>query len=542
LKRQYLKKAITLILLSIISLSLIACDTIKDTASGVGDWGKNSATTIADGVSDLIGKIKSPEDSDDVETMLENITVVNITAFLSELKGNVNLDELFNELKGIESNTVLKIANQDDLLQRIDDEIKIARDFITDPSHILGNDSTKHGEVAEHLEVMARNSEKIADGLEPDALKSTERTGPTDLIVGGKNVQVKFYNAPLLTLNAVYNSLKDNPGVNDYSLIPKNQYDEILKMRETEGSYSTVKTYIERIESISGKRLEDAVRPARFDYRQVQLDNVRKTISEYKVTIKKPLIMQREAFLPEANAAKSSAISAAIKTDFLRTGQTAAFAASLEVFISVGFSIYYKVQSGKTIDTFTEQDWKDIGIDALVPAARGVAGGASIEVMTIFGMPAPIAAAVIAASFRILELSFQYKSGEIDSGEFVSLALQACIDSSLIGAGAFIGQVLIPVPVVGAIVGGLATTIVLSIIKTNLSASKQLQEQTDEFIHNFKTSYNELIAQTSETIGEAGNATMLTLTSTYDATKDKALDAISAAKEKTESIYNNIKP
>jgi phage tail tape-measure protein len=122
----------------------------------------------------------------------------------------------------------------------------------------------------------------------------------------------------------------------------------------------------------------------------------------------------------------------------------------------------------------------------------------------------------------------------------LTLALEACIDSSLITAGAIIGQMLIPVPVVGAIVGSVATSTIISIVKTCIDSSEQLREQTDAFIQDFKAQYNVLIAKAGDTLSNAGNATALTISSLYGSAKTATVGAIDFAQEKTSEIYERV--
>jgi hypothetical protein len=56
------------------------------------------------------------------------------------------------------------ISKQDERFMEALSEVTKVRAFLTDPSRILGSDRTKHGEVAEQVEVYIRNAREIIDG------------------------------------------------------------------------------------------------------------------------------------------------------------------------------------------------------------------------------------------------------------------------------------------------------------------------------------------------------------------------------------------
>ena len=47
--------------------------------------------------------------------------------------------------------------------------VEKVRNFVSDPTKILGNVTTKHGEVAEHIQVEIGNGQRIMEGLSPNA-------------------------------------------------------------------------------------------------------------------------------------------------------------------------------------------------------------------------------------------------------------------------------------------------------------------------------------------------------------------------------------
>ena len=67
--------------------------------------------------------------------------------------------------------------------------------FVANVNHILGNPSTKHGEVAEHCQVNIANARSLVRGLVPEySFDNVGRTAPEDYFKNGLFKQLKFYN------------------------------------------------------------------------------------------------------------------------------------------------------------------------------------------------------------------------------------------------------------------------------------------------------------------------------------------------------------
>jgi hypothetical protein len=70
------------------------------------------------------------------------------------------------------------------------------------------------------------------------------------------------------------------------------------------------------------------------------------------------------------------------------------------------------------------------------------------------------------------ELLKKYHQGEIDADQFVEMSHLVAADAAIVGLAAAAGQVLVPIPVVGALVGSLAGKVVASALKDGLGASE----------------------------------------------------------------------
>ena len=95
----------------------------------------------------------------------------------------------------------------------------------------------------------------------------------------------------------------------------------------------------------------------------------------------------------------------------------------------------------------------------------------------------------------------KFRSGEIDDDGFLSLVTINALDATGAAVGAAIGQTLIPVPVVGALIGSIVASNVLGLGKNILSAREraiiaEYQRKADLFVANLDVQY----AQNIETL------------------------------------------
>ena len=104
-----------------------------------------------------------------------------------------------------------RLFNQDLNLENALAELNELKSFIADPEHILGNELTKHGEIAEHYQVNISNARNAILGLEKEySFDGVGRTAPEDYLRNGEQVQSKFCNGIKNTLRAVLKTSKDH--------------------------------------------------------------------------------------------------------------------------------------------------------------------------------------------------------------------------------------------------------------------------------------------------------------------------------------------
>lgn len=133
-----------------------------------------------------------------------------------------------------------------------------------------------------------------------------------------------------------------------------------------------------------------------------------------------------------------------------------------------------KKKDGKKIVEFTQDDWKDLGFDSIVGAGKGAVRGGSVYVLTNFvSVPAPMASAMVTATIGMLSLAYRLNNADISAEEFVDASETMCLDVTVSAISSILGEILIPIPVLGAIIGNTAGMFMMNIARTYLSSTEQ---------------------------------------------------------------------
>ena len=407
------------------------------------------------------------------------------------------------------------------------EEVNKVRDFLSKPENILGSDQTKHGEVAESIEVHIGNAKAILEGNSKFAtFDGVGRTAPEDYIKDGIEVQSKFYNGLKNTLGkALFDedgalNKKSSSGIlehmqkypnfgrdGSYYEIPKDQF---LIMRQiSEGirpdgladkTANTILKRINEIEQLSGKSLIEVVRPGMSDYSEVQLDVAYKTVNGHDeiIHIRNDEINHEINYQADENKTQ---ITMEHQASLEEAANVAVIGALIAGTFSVGLNIYNKHKDGKSLHNFSSEDWKSVGVDFGKGATKGAITGAAVYCITNYtNIGAPIASAFVSATFGVKKLAESYRKGEITQEEFMNEGQLLCLDSGAVALGATAGQFLIPIPIVGALVGTFATKTLMSISEKYLGKeTKKIQLAFDKeykrAMNSFNKQYQVLIRQ-----------------------------------------------
>lgn len=367
-----------------------------------------------------------------------------------------------------------------------------------------------HGFIAEVAECGIGNAREQIEGKAP-IYEWINDNGPEDLRRGATLIQQKFVNggghlslqAIRMHLNA-YPDFLDNGGVYQ---IPEDHYEKIKwllsisekeanKMPTSTGDFS-LKQWREVHEFFKNGDIPlDKVEPSKLKYSEVQKGTYEQTFSKEKDSLRKRNQERKEQAYNKSKPTLSEGAKA-----------TAA-AAAIEGAMALCLGIAEKRKSGKKFNAFDEEDWKEIAATTGKGTLKGSIRGASIYTLTNFtATPAAVASAMVTATFGIAEQAYQLKQGNVNEQRFIENTEMLCLDASVSALSSFAGQILIPVPVLGAVIGNTVGTMMYQIAKDNLSAREQkIFEEYAEAVRQLDVSLQD---QYQEFVDEIGKDTKL---------------------------------
>lgn len=411
----------------------------------------------------------------------------------------VRLDRLMEALQKEE-------LNLNEAMSTISETLKtISRDIVNNGKG-RGGQYGMHGFIAEVAECGIGNAREQIEGKAP-IYEWINDNGPEDLRRGATLIQQKFVNSGgHLSLQAIRMHLKDYPDFLDNGgvyQIPEDHYEKIKwllsisekeanKMSTSTGDFS-LKQWREVHDFFgSGDIPLDKVEPSKLKYSEVQKETYEQTFSKEKDSIRKRNQERKEQAYNKSKPTLSEGAKAT------------AVAAAIEGAMALCMGIAEKRKSGKKFNAFDEDDWKEIAATTGKGTLKGGIRGASIYTLTNFtATPAAVASAMVTATFGIAEQAYQLKQGNVDEQRFIENSEMLCLDASVSALSSFAGQVLIPVPVLGAVIGNTVGTMMYQIAKDNLSAREQkIFEEYAEAVHQLDVSLQDRYQKFVDEIGK----------------------------------------
>lgn len=144
--------------------------------------------------------------------------------------------------------------------------------------------------------------------------------------------------------------------------------------------------------------------------------------------------------------------------------KVAAASAAIEGVITLVSEVIKKRKDGKRLKDFTEEDWKEILSETGIGTLKGSLRGVFVYTLTnCTHTPASVANALVTASFGVARLLAKYRANEISELEFYENCEIVCLDAAVSALSSFVGQALVPVPVIGAILGNAVGTLIYQI-------------------------------------------------------------------------------
>lgn len=424
--------------------------------------------------------------------------------FVGTAVNEVNLYRQATEMKAL--------LSRDHSFARALNEIQKVRDFVGSPENILGSQLTKHGEIAEHVEVGITNARSyMQGGAERATFEGVGRTAPADYILDGIEVQSKFLNGINNTLGkGLSDHLEKYPNFTQdggFYHIPKDQFsviDKILKGEHVDGLHQrtidTIKAKVREIETSTGDNFYNVVKPGASNYGEVQLGTIDNTLDTHEQEFSKENVKLKEE-ISEAHKASL--------TDGLKAAGVAAAVGGTLYFTS-GLYQHYKNGKNPFRGGLTVEDWNELGIDTAKGAAiGGVTGGVIYGLTNYASLSAPFAAAVVSAGKSLSSLTQDYRNGHITSSEFTDMGLIICAESAIVGLATAAGQTLIPVPILGAVIGSLAGQVMINVLGNDSGkAISQINAELKEFLNTIEDTYQQVVEKILDDFRRLGDLTV----------------------------------
>ena len=333
-----------------------------------------------------------------------------------------------------------------------------------------------HGFIAEVAECGIGNARELIKGNNK-IYEWINDNGPTDLLKDGVQIQQKFVNSGNnLSLQAIKMHLQKYPDFlkngGKYQ-IPKDHFEKIKELMQmgpeqanklsTENGNFQLRQWKFVNEYFKKENITiDDIEPSTLNYNEVQANTISDTIEKEREQMK----LQNERIKEELYLKSKPSVTEGLKI--------AGISATLEGGIALVTSISKKYKTGKRIKDFNSNDWNDVIEDTSYNAIKGSIRGTSIYVLTNYtATPAAVASAICSASFGIAEQAYLLRHNEITEYEFMINAEQLCIESSISALSSFMGQAMIPIPVLGAIIGNTIGILAYQIAKENLTNREQ---------------------------------------------------------------------
>ena len=377
------------------------------------------------------------------------------------------------------------LSSQDREFMATMQKMQVVRDFVGTPDKILGSSTTKHGEIAEQVNVAIIRARDALLGRAPTAtFEGVGRFAPTDYRVDGVDIQSKYHNGLRNTLDGVLGHTSDHPGFasggGGYHF-PRDQYEQVRQLNETgridglsDKSTDAIGDRLDWLQQRTGRPADDLVAPGETSYGEVQQGRIHDTIRD------------REGRLAEENDDLRRRAQADHGPSLAGLGQAATIGAAVGGGVGLAQGIWVKYREGKSPfrGDFSVQDWMDVGVPAAQGAGGGaVAGGALYLLTNSTQLSAPAAGALVSGLMGVGSLLRHYHSEAIDGEQFVDMSQIVVMDAAIVGMASMTGQVLIPIPLLGAFVGSVARKLVATAIKDSLGES---ESELSERLHAYE--------------------------------------------------------
>lgn len=399
----------------------------------------------------------------DIPKFVRNNQEQAVAAWVNYLN-QLRIDDLLSSFSQQDENLLNALTSIDDAIRKIDLEVVTAN---------RGGQHGMHGFIAEIAEVGISNARQQVLGQEP-VYQWVNDNGPVDLIRGGVEIQQKFVAAGgRFSLGAITEHLQKYPHFvqngGKYQ-IPADHFEVIKelnsmppeeagKLLSRSGGGPSLRAW-QRIEAFfqEGSIGFESLEASKLKYPEVQRGAYESTMAA-----------EENSLLSTDPSLRDDAYQKSLPK--LQEGAKATLAAAvIEGGTSFVLAVVTKIREGKRLNEFSEQDWLDIAGETGFSFVKGGIRGLSIYALTNFtATSAAVASSVVTAAFGIAEQANRLRRGEIDQLEFIENSELVALEAAVSALSSFVGQALIPVPVLGAVIGNTVGTLMYKAVASALS-------------------------------------------------------------------------
>ena len=416
--------------------------------------------------------------------------------YLNQLR----IDTLLGSCARQDENLRNAITSVDEAMRKIDLEIVATN---------RGGQKGMHGFIAEIAEVGVGNARERIIGQEA-VYQWVNDNGPVDMVRGGVDIQQKFVaSGGRFSLGAVTEHLRKYP---DYVKnggryqIPRDHWETIQTLRSMSpeeagrllsrsGEGTSFKDW-QRVDKFftAGSIGVESLDPSKLEYREVQKGLYESTLEAEKDSLRSIDQSLRDTAYQGSRPKLQEGAKATVVAAVVEGGTTFVLAVTA------------KRREGKRFKEFSDEDWSEILGEAGSGVALGGGRGLSIYSLTNFtATSAAVASSIVTAAFGIAEQAHRFRNGEIGEFEFLENAEIVCLEAAVGALSSFIGQALIPVPVLGAVIGNTVGAVKYQAVSSSLSKKEAElinRNLADQHVldRGLAAKYNDLIEKLDESI------------------------------------------
>ena len=182
------------------------------------------------------------------------------------------------------------LARQDQALRDAMREMQAVENLVGASEHILGSDSTKHGEIAEQVHVGVRRAFDVLHQRVPTAtFEGVDRLAPVDY-VDGEDIQSKYYDSLRDTLDGIAShaeQYQEFTATGGRYHMPRDQFEQLTAHRQrgtidglSERGLEGVRRRVESLQRETSRPVMDLIGPGEATYNEVQPGRVRATLQD----------------------------------------------------------------------------------------------------------------------------------------------------------------------------------------------------------------------------------------------------------------------